>query len=172
MARVIMTYSRGWHSLAICRSLGKQGIEVFCGEEAPFAPCFFSKYCSGHFQYPSVSEDPDGFLKCLWEKVKELKPSAGEPYVLMPVHKETWLIAKHRELFEPHIQVPLTSFENMELTHDKGRLALLAEELDIPIPRTRQFRSLEEVYHAIPDIQFPVFLKDALCRCRCRSQEM
>ena len=62
MARVILTYSRGWHSLAICRSLGRQGIEVYCGEESPFAPCFFSKYCTGHFQYPSVSDDPEAFI--------------------------------------------------------------------------------------------------------------
>jgi predicted ATP-grasp superfamily ATP-dependent carboligase len=120
MARVILTYSRGWHSLAICRSLGRQGIEVYCGEESPFAPCFFSKYCTGHFQYPSVSDDPDAFIEVLLEKVKELKPPADEPYVLMPVHKETWLIAARRELFEPHISVPLTSYENMVRTHDKG----------------------------------------------------
>jgi predicted ATP-grasp superfamily ATP-dependent carboligase len=159
MARVILTYSRGWHSLAICRSLGRQGIEVYCGEESPFAPCFFSKYCTGHFQYPSVSDDPDAFIEVLLEKVKELKPPADEPYVLMPVHKETWLIAARRELFEPHISVPLTSYENMVRTHDKGKLALLAEKLDIAIPGTRQFRSLDDVYRGIPAMQFPVFLK-------------
>jgi len=159
MPRAIMTYSRGWHSLAICRSLGRQGIEVYCGEEAAFAPCFFSKYCTGSFQYPSVNDEPDRFIEFMLEKVQQLKPDGDEPYVLMPVHKETWLFAKHRELFEPHIVVPLTSYENMELTHDKGQLALLADELDITIPGTRQFASLEDVYRAIPDMTFPVFLK-------------
>ncbi len=159
MARAILTYSRAWHSLAICRSLGRQGIEVYCGEEAPFAACFFSRYCSGSFQYPSVSDDPEGFIDFLVEKVKELKPPGDEPYVLLPVHKETWLIAKHREKFEPHISLALTSLENMERTHDKGRLADLAQELGIRIPGTRQFRSLDEVYRAVPDMTFPVFLK-------------
>ena len=37
MGRVIVTHSRGWHALAMVRSLGRQGVEVFCGEEAPFA---------------------------------------------------------------------------------------------------------------------------------------
>ena len=55
MARAIVTYARGWHALAITRSLGRRGIEVYCGEEAPFAPCFFSKYCTGSFQYPSYA---------------------------------------------------------------------------------------------------------------------
>jgi len=159
MPRAIVTFGRSWHALAVTRSLGRQGIEVFCGEEARFAPCFFSKYCTGSFQYPSVGEDPEGFVDFLVEKVKELKPPEGEPYVLMPVHKETWLVAKHRERFEPHVRVPLTSYENMERTHDKGRLAELAEELGITIPRTRQFTSVDDLYRAIPEIELPVFLK-------------
>jgi len=159
MARALVTYGRGWHALAVTRSLGRQGIEVFCGEEAPFAPCFFSRYCKGSFQYPSVAEKPEEFVDFMLQKVKELKPPGDEPYVLMPVHKETWLFAKHRERFEPHIALPLTSQENMSRTHDKGRLAVMAEEMGIPIPGTRQFTSIDALYRAIPEIEFPVFLK-------------
>ncbi|MFH1924721.1 MAG: ATP-grasp domain-containing protein, partial [Planctomycetota bacterium] len=154
-----VTYGRSWHALAVTRSLGRQGIEVFCGEEARFAPCFFSRYCKGSFQYPSISEDPEGFVEFMVEKVKELKPEGDEPYVLMPVHKETWLVAEHRERFEPHIAVPLTSLKNMSRTHDKGQLATLAEKMGITIPRTRQFASADDLYRAIPEIELPVFLK-------------
>jgi predicted ATP-grasp superfamily ATP-dependent carboligase len=159
MARAIVTFGRSWHALAVTRSLGRRGIEVFCGEEAPFAPCFFSRYCNGSFQYPSVSQDPEGFVDFMVEKVEELKPAGDEPYVLMPVHKETWLIAQHRERFEPHVSVPLTSHENMARTHDKGQLARLAEGMGILIPRTRQFTSVDDLYRAVPEIEFPVFLK-------------
>ena len=160
MARAIVTYSRGWHSLAVVRSLGRNGVDVYCGEEAPFAPCFFSRYCTGHFQYPSVTNDPDGFIDYMVEKVQELKPDdPDEPYVLLPVHKETWLIAKHRERFEPHIRVPLTSYENMATLHDKGSLAEVAAEMGITIPGTRQFTSQDALFRAIPEIEFPVFLK-------------
>jgi hypothetical protein len=62
VARAIVTYARGWQSLAITRSLGQQGVDVFCGEEAPFAPAFFSKHCKGSFQYPSATGDPEAFL--------------------------------------------------------------------------------------------------------------
>jgi predicted ATP-grasp superfamily ATP-dependent carboligase len=159
MARAIVTYGRGWHALAVTRSLGRQGIEVFCGEEAPFAPCFFSRYCTGSFQYPSVTQEPDRFIDYMVDKVKELKPADGEPYVLMPVHKETWLIAKYRERFEPYVSVPLTSLDNMAQTHDKGQLATLVQQMGITIPETRQFTSIDELYHGIPEIDFPVFLK-------------
>jgi predicted ATP-grasp superfamily ATP-dependent carboligase len=159
MGRAIVTYARGWHALAVTRSLGRQGIEVFCGEEAPFAPCFFSRYCNGSFRYPSVSQQPEQFIDFMVEKVRELKPPEGEPYVLMPVHRETWLIAEHRERFEPYISLPLTSHENMSRTHDKGQLAILAEQLGITIPGTRQFTSVDDLYRSVPEIEFPVFLK-------------
>jgi predicted ATP-grasp superfamily ATP-dependent carboligase len=159
MARAIVTFSRGWQALAITRSLGRQGIEVYCGEENPFAPCFFSRYCKGSFVYPSVSEDPQGFLDFMEGKVRELRPAESEPYVLMPVHKETWLFARHRERFEPLITLPLTSYENMQLTHDKGRLPDLARELGVRIPETHRFESLEEMERVAPRLSFPRFLK-------------
>lgn len=159
MARAIVTFARGWQALSVTRSLGRQGIDVYCGEEAPFAPCFFSKYCRGSFIYPSVSREPEAFLDFLEAKVIELKPSGDEPYVLMPVHKETWLIAQHRERFEPYITVPLTTFENMANTHNKGKIAVLAQELGIAIPKTHLFSSIDEVYRRVPEINFPAFLK-------------
>ena len=160
MGRVIVTHSRGWHALAMVRSLGRRGVQVYCGEEAPFAPCFFSKYCVASFQHPSVGGDPEAFIDYMVEKVKELKPEdPDEPYVLMPVHKETWLIAEHRERFEGLVTIPLTSHANMARTHDKGKLALLAEELGITIPPTRQFHDIDDLYRAIPEMTFPVFLK-------------
>ncbi len=159
MARVIVTYGRGWNSLAIVRSLGRRGIDVFCGEEAPFAPCFFSKYCKGHFQYPSHSSQPQAFVDFMAEKVTELAPGGDEPYVLMPVHKETFLLAEHRERFEPHIKLPVTTIENIRLTDDKGRLATLAERRGIRIPRTWQFDSVDELYRRVPELPMPLFVK-------------
>lgn len=160
MGRAIVTFARGWHSLAITRSLGRQGIEVYCGDENAFAPSSFSRYCAGSFRYPSPSEEPEAFLDALEEQVLALKPSdPNEPYVLVPVHKETWLIAKHRERFEPHIKLALTSYENMAATHDKGSLARLATELGLRIPQTREYKSFDELSAAVPGLSFPVFLK-------------
>jgi len=159
MARVIVTYGRGWNALAVVRSLGRRAIDVFCGEEAPFAPCFFSKYCKGHFQYPSPSSQPEAFVDFLAEKVNELAPAGDEPYVLMPVHKETFLLAEHRRRFEPRIKLPVTTIDNIRLTDDKGRLATLAEQQSIRIPRTWQFDSIDELYRRVPDLSMPLFVK-------------
>ncbi|MHC4445011.1 MAG: carboxylate--amine ligase [Planctomycetota bacterium] len=159
MARVIVTYARGWNSLAIVRSLGKRGIEVFCGEEAAFAPCFFSKYCKGHFQYPSPATEPEKFVDFMAEKVKELAPADTEPYVLIPVHKETFILAEHRKRFEPDIKLPVTTIENIRLTDDKGRLANLAQKQNIRIPRTWQFDNIDDLYRRVPELPMPLFVK-------------
>ncbi len=159
MARAIVTFGRSWQALAITRSLGRAGVEVFCGEESGFAPCFFSRYCKGSFTYPSVSKEPQAFLDFMEAKIKELAPADGEPYVLMPVHKETWLFAKHRERFEPHIRVPLTDYDKMALVHDKGRLPDLANELGIRIPQTHRFESLEQMEAEAVKLNYPRFLK-------------
>ncbi|MHC4090769.1 MAG: carboxylate--amine ligase [Planctomycetota bacterium] len=159
MARVIVTYGRGWNALAIVRSLGRRGLDVFCGEEAPFAPCFFSKYCCGHFQYPSPSREPEAFVDFMVDKVKELAPDGDEPYVLMPVHKETFVLAEHRRRFEPQVKLPVTTIENIRLTDDKGRLATLAEEQGIRIPRTWQFDDVDELYRRVPELPLPLFVK-------------
>ncbi len=160
MAKVIVTYGRSWQALAIVRSLGRKGIDVVVGEEAPFATCFFSKYCRSSFRHPSFVENPDGFLDRLEEVVIQQKPEdPNEPYVLIPVHKETWLVAKHRERFEPHIRMALSPYENLQLVHDKGRLAKLALELGITIPETRFFENIDDLYRAVPDLTFPQFVK-------------
>jgi predicted ATP-grasp superfamily ATP-dependent carboligase len=159
VARVIVTYGRGWNALAIVRSLGRRGIEVYCGEEAPFAPCFFSKYCRGHFRYPSPTNEPDAFIEFMVQKVKELAPGGEEPYVLMPVHKETFLLAEHRHRFEPHIKLPLTTIENIRLTDDKGRLAEFARQRGVRIPQTWQFNDMDELYRHVPDLPLPAFVK-------------
>lgn len=158
--RVIVTYGRSWQALAIVRSLGRKGIDVIVGEEAPFAPCFFSRYCTSSFRHPSVTSDPEGFIDALLKVVKENKPEdPDEPYVLIPVHKETWLLAQHRERFDPHIKMALTSFENMQLVHNKGNIARLARESDVTTPDTWHFSSVDEVYRAVPDMRFPAFVK-------------
>jgi len=159
MGRALVTFARSWPALAVTRSLGRRGIEVYCGDEAPFAAAFFSKYCRGSFRYPSPQRDPQGFLSSLEQEVKRLKPADNEPYVLLPVHNETFLIARERRRFEPYISMALPPYEKTELTHDKGALAGLARKLEIPIPPTYTFHSLEDLYRAVPDLSFPLFVK-------------
>ena len=53
-----------------------------------------------------------------------------------PIHKEGYLIARHRERFEPLVKFALPTIEQIEQVHDKGTLAEYCREQGLPIPRT------------------------------------
>ena len=158
--RVIITYSRGWQTLVAARSLGRRGVEVVTGDEYPMTAASFSRYCVGGFRYPNPTEQPEEFLDVLEETILRYKlEDEGVPYVLMPIHKETYLIARHRERFEPHIRVPLPDIHDIERVHNKGTLAAYAIERGLPTPNTWIPADLAQFEGQAPDIALPAFVK-------------
>ena len=158
--RAIVTYSRGWQSLVATRSLGKRGVEVVTGDEYAMTPASLSRYSIAEFRYPNVTDEPEAFLDALEEAVIKHKPQdANTPYVLMPIHKETYLIAEHRERFEPHIRVPLPTIADIEEIHNKGTLARDAMNRGLPVPHTWLPNTMEEFETQAPEIELPVFVK-------------
>jgi len=141
--RVVITFSRGWQTLVATRSLGRRGVEVVTGDEYAMTAASFSRHSIAEFRYPNPTNEPERFLDVLEQTVIEHKPEDEDvPYVLMPIHKETYLIARHRERFEPHIRVPLPDIEAIEKVHNKGTLASYAIERGLPIPKTWVPKSL------------------------------
>ena len=156
--RAILTFARGWNALAAARSLGRQGIEVVAGDENPFAPAGFSRYTIGSFLYPNPDRDPEGFLDKLEEVIRRYRPADGE-IVLMPFHKETYLIAKHRARFEPLVKMAIPSHEQIEQVYDKGTLALYCRDRGVPMPETVVPRSRDEFALAAESFAYPAFVK-------------
>ena len=132
--KAILTFARGWNCLAAARSLGQKGIEVIAGDEYRFSPTSFSKYTTASFLYPNPDEDPNGFLDTLEEIIRKYKVD-GEEYVLMPFHKETYLIARNRARFEPLIKFAIPTIEQIDQVDDKGTLARLCQQRNVPIPQ-------------------------------------
>ncbi len=156
--RAIVTFARAWSALAAVRSLGRRGIEVVTGDEHEFAPAGFSKYSVANFLYPNPDREPEKFLDTLEDVVRTHRPDDGE-YVLMPIHKEAYLIARHRERFEPLIKLALPTIGQIEQVHDKGTLARYCTEKGIPIPRTVVPESPEEFRAAAGAFPYPAFVK-------------
>lgn len=56
-----------------------------------------SRYSIAEFRYPNPTKEPEAFLDTLEKVVRQYKrEDEAAPYVLMPLHKETYLIARHR----------------------------------------------------------------------------
>ena len=160
VGRAIITFSRGWQTLVATRSLGKRGVEVITGDEYAMTAASFSRYSIAEFRYPDPTKETEKFLDILEETVVKHKPEDESiPYVLMPIHKETYLISRHRERFEPHIRVPLPDIDIIEKVHNKGILAADAIERGIPIPKTWIPQSLEEFDARASEMELPAFVK-------------
>lgn len=156
--RAILTFSRGWNALAAARSLGKRGVEVIAGDEYRFSPTSLSKYTIASFLYPSPDRDPGGFLNKLEEVIRQFQRD-GEEYVLMPFHKETYLIARNRARFEPLIKFAIPTIEQILQVDDKGSLARLCHTRKLPIPETIVTDSAGEFHRQAETFSYPAFVK-------------
>ena len=160
VGRAIITFSRGWQTLVATRSLGRRGVEVITGDEYAMTAASFSRYSVAEFRYPNPTKEPDAFLDVLEQTILEHKPEdKATPYVLMPIHKETYLIARHRERFEPHIRVPVPQIEHIRKVHNKGTLAAYAAERGLPIPTTWIPKDMADFDAMASEIKLPAFVK-------------
>jgi predicted ATP-grasp superfamily ATP-dependent carboligase len=157
--RAILTFARGWNALAAARSLGRRGIEIVAGDEHALAPAALSRYTVATFRYPNPDRDPEGFLDALEEAIRRYRPADGAPYMLMPFHKETYLIAKHRARFDRLIRMALPGHDQIEQVHDKGTLALYCRERGAPMPETVVPDSRDGFLRASKEFAYPAFVK-------------
>ncbi len=139
-ARVVVMYGRSLMSLVIAHSLGKRGVEVIGCDDVELTVLSFSRYVTKTFVHESLEEDRERFLDDLEGHLRKLIPSDGRPYVLMPVFRETEIIAQDRQRFESFIQVAAPPYEAIAAVHPKDCLAATAQRLGISAPRTWDLR--------------------------------
>ncbi len=134
---VVVMYGRSLMSLVIAHSLGKRGYEVIGCDDVDLTVLSFSRYVKKNFVHAPLDGDRDVFLADLEAKLKRRKPTDGRPYILMPVFRETEIIAQYRERFEQFMQVAAPDYNSISRVHPKDQLAPTAESLGVRIPQTR-----------------------------------
>lgn len=157
--RAIVTFGRSYQALAATQSLGRQGIEVIVCDDAPMMTAQFSRYAVGKFIHPAAKDGIDAFLDVMEEQVRKFQPDDERDYVLMPIHEQTRVLSQYRSRFSPYCTVAAPGFEAIEQVDPKHRLMSTASRLDLPIPKTFQIGSGEELEEVLPQLQFPAFLK-------------
>jgi len=152
---VIVTTAMSPKALIVTRSLGIRGIKVTTADKQKFALASLSKYSKNFFLYPSPKKKPAEFINCLISFIKRHRDT-----VLIPTHSEdTYLIAKYKSSLEKYIKVPLHDYNMIKKVNDKACLMEIAEELSIPIPRTRKIKDLSELPKIAEELDFPVVIK-------------
>jgi predicted ATP-grasp superfamily ATP-dependent carboligase len=146
--------------LSAVRSLGRRGIEVIAADEYPLTPGAISRYAVDRFLYPSPVRAPEAFLESLADAIEKYRPrDARTPYVLMPVHSETSLIAEHADRFEGAICFALASSDAFRVLGHKARFWRFSLALGMRVPDVWFPHDTRELKAMLPSMKLPVFVK-------------
>ena len=137
---VLVTYCWNRVGYNILRSLTSRGLKVWAGDTSKNNICSVSKFCSGSFVYPDPFTQEEAFIKCLVEKVAELKPK-----MLLPTHDESQVIMRNRKEFPADLIIPYMDVERLQNLSDKAWATEKAEECGVPVPKTyKEWRDVEQ----------------------------
>ncbi len=152
--RVLVTSANMRMAHVIAKALASRGVEVIVADSVPRSFSFFSRYAKGHFLYPSPYSEQEAFVQCLLKNVESLGCD-----VLIPIHEETFLIAKHIDDFVGKVGLALPTYDQILAVHFKDRFFALCQNLDVPIPRSRILNWVSEAKKVSQEFRFPVVLK-------------
>jgi predicted ATP-grasp superfamily ATP-dependent carboligase len=150
----LITFGRNRMAYTALRSLARRGIPTVVGDSFSPSMCFHSRYCHDHFTYPSPYLFPERFIETLAGQAREHGCE-----VIIPMHEEGYVIARHRDRLTPHVSVPLPEYDDIMVLHSKDRFYRLAEELELPIPRTHFADRAEAIEEIASQVRYPVVVK-------------
>ena len=155
MNNVFVTDAQMRSSLAVIRSLGKNGLNVTAGEETRFTTGFFSKYCNSRVVYPNPNKNQSEFVDHL---IGELQKKEYD--VLFPVADACLKpIIDNEEQISKYTSIALPSKDIFSKGYDKGITLKIAIDNDIPCPKTYFFDNTEDLHNASEYLEFPLVVK-------------
>jgi predicted ATP-grasp superfamily ATP-dependent carboligase len=158
--KILVTDGDNRASLAVVRSLGRQGHWIAVAERHANALAHASRFCTHRVSYPDPFEQDSAFVETLARQVRELNID-----VIMPISDVSiMLISEHRAMFEPTCRVPISGITALRKAADKVGVLKAAMRLGVLVPRT-VFVAGREIPRdfALP---FPVVVKPARSRTR------
>ncbi len=141
--------------LDIARSLGRRGIPVYGIDPSPGAVGGKSKYCQ-LVVCPDPKESEQDYLQFLVEWGKKL----GSKAVLYPVSDDVVLLcSRERQTLQAYYEYVMPDHSTVVKLSNKGELATVAQECDIPAPQTIIPHDGREVETIAQHLTYPVVLK-------------
>ena len=157
---ILVTDADRTSAVSIIRSLGRRGWRVIAADSNPRSIGFHSRYARDRLVYPDPTTAPKACVDALYRAVVE----KGIRLVLPVTDEVIHPLSHARRRFDSVCRLALPSGEALEVVTDKGRSLALAQELEVPVPRTRVIMTSEEAREAARDLEWPVVLKPAVSR--------
>ena len=159
MHKVLVLDANQRSALAIIRSLGRRGLQIFAADHQPHSLGAASKYSRASMCYPDPATSPVAFVN----EVMAIADRLSVDIIMPATDLTTMLLASQPDLYRfAHLATPRA--ESYEMLTDKARLLELADKLAIPAPATRIADTAAAVMDAAHELGFPVVLKPARSR--------
>ena len=153
-------------SLAVTRSLGRQGVAVTVADERRRSLAGASRYCRGSILVPSPQSEAEAFVNEIHREVCR----TGHRVLIPTDDVSLWVLGEARSRFEGLATLPFPDLEAIQVAHDKGALMSLAVEKGIPIPSTVVVKDPADLSTAIRHVGLPAVVKPRFSRFQCGGE--
>ena len=146
-----------FQGLGIVRSLGRRGVPVVVIDDE-FSISRYSRYTTRYLRVPNLRDEQKTV-----DTVLEVGQRLGlEGWVLYPTMEQTVAaFSRYRSQLTEFFRVPTPDWNTVQWAWDKRNTYRLAQELDIPSPKTWYPKNLGEL-EQIEDTDFPLAIKPAI----------
>jgi len=159
--KILITDGENRSALAVTRSLGRRGYDVFVAgvETANISAC--SKFCKANFQTPNPMKNGRKYSERIMDIVLKEKID-----VVLPVTEQSiYLLNSVRDEFPRDVILACSPSEHMDAVSNKYRLFQMAEKAGIPVPETVYVNGVEDFQDKQSRISiFPVVVKPAFSK--------
>ena len=149
----------GLGALAIMRSLGMLGVEVFGVTNSRKAHALSSRYCRGVFEFPYQARSAEQFSDFLVELGERFD---RRPLLIATSDETAIAVADRYEQLAGSYLIGQNGGSLVATLSDKMTMFGLAREHGVPAPATILPASIEEARSASREVAYPVMLKGAM----------
>jgi len=159
---ILITDGDNRASLAIVRSLGNKGHNLFVGEIKQPSLASSSKFCKYKFTYPNPAINESKFIERIFQEVKK-----NSIDLILPVRDLTTLsITENYDYFKDICHIPFASSDSIKLAASKLKIVNLAQNINISVPQTQYLSTPNDVDDFDFQIPFPIVIKSDRSRIR------
>ena len=163
--KILVTDGNSRAALAITRSLGEKGHEVYVAAATVRSMAGCSKYCYQSHVYPNPADSRAEFLDTI-----EAMITAHQIDILLPVTDVCLLpVVEELDRFQAITAVPFAPKSAVEHAADKAAITRLASEIGVATPRSRTLDRIPPSASIDWDGEYPVVIKPARSRVKTDS---
>jgi D-aspartate ligase len=145
--------------LNVVRSLGEQGVPVVVVSEYADPPSRYSRYCTEFVQVPDFTAHPQALLGVL----AALARRHGGPLPVFPsADPDLEVLNQLSDAARPHARWTLAAPALVTALMDKRAFSVLAERMDLPVPRSFTPTTLDEAERIADLLTYPAIAKPSL----------